>query len=95
MTKAQRIEEAQRFEDIPNVGPRVARSLKVLGFTHPRELVGCDGFELYERLCTKTKTRHDPCLLDTFLSVADFAAGAPARPWWHYTRERKRRYPDI
>ena len=32
--------------------------------------------------------RHDPCLLDTFVAAVDYANGAPARPWWEYSRER-------
>jgi hypothetical protein len=29
-------------------------------------------------------------VLDVFLSAVRFMEGAPARPWWHYTAERKR-----
>jgi hypothetical protein len=34
--------------------------------------------------------RHDPCMLDTVMSAVEQANGGPARPWWHYTAERKR-----
>jgi hypothetical protein len=44
---------------------------------------------MYEELCRKTNQRHDPCLLDVFISAVRFMAGAPARPWWAYTAERK------
>ena len=30
----------------------------------------------------------DPSLLDTFVAAVDHANGAPARPWWEYSRER-------
>ncbi len=80
----------KRFEQIPNVGPRVARDFQTLGFTEPKELVGKDPYALYERLCTKTKVRHDPCLLDVFIAVTRFMSGESPRPWWHYTPERKK-----
>jgi len=34
--------------------------------------------------------RHDPCLLDAFISAVRFLDGGPARPWWSYTAERKK-----
>jgi hypothetical protein len=34
--------------------------------------------------------RHDPCVIDTFLSAVRFMEGAPPQPWWHCTPERKR-----
>lgn len=37
----------------------------------------------------KTKSNQDPCVLDTFIAAVDFMHGAPARPWWYYTKERK------
>ncbi|MEQ1831449.1 MAG: helix-hairpin-helix domain-containing protein [Candidatus Eisenbacteria bacterium] len=78
------------FEQIPNVGPATAGDLRLLGFEQPAELVGQDAYRLYERLCRKTGQRHDPCVIDVFLSVIRFMEGAPAKPWWAYTAERKR-----
>jgi len=31
-----------------------------------------------------------PWVVKTFMSAVDQAAGAPPRPWWSYTPERKR-----
>jgi hypothetical protein len=45
---------------------------------------------MYDDLCRKDGVRHDPCLIDVFMSLVDFAAGAKARPWWRYTSRRKR-----
>ena len=61
-----------------------------LGVTAPAQLAGQDPYELFERLCAVDGRRHDPCLLDTFMSAVDQADGKPARPWWEYTPERKR-----
>lgn len=79
-----------RFEQLPNVGPATAGDLRLLGFAKPADLVGQDAYWLYERLCRKTAQRHDPCVIDVFLSVIRFMEGAPAKPWWAYTAERKR-----
>jgi hypothetical protein len=79
-----------RLEEIPNVGPRIAGNLHRLGLHRPQSLVGCDPYALYDRLNDLTRVRHDPCVLDTFIAAVRYMEGAPARPWWHYTRSRKR-----
>ncbi|MEU8138772.1 helix-hairpin-helix domain-containing protein [Streptodolium elevatio] len=77
--------------DMANVGPAVVRHLARVGVTKPGDLVDRDPYEMYERLCDRDGRRHDPCLLDTFISVVDQAGGGEPRPWWTYTAERKRR----
>ena len=78
------------LEDLPNVGPAVATDFVRLGIRTPRELAGRDPYALYDELNRVTGVRHDPCVLDTFISAVRFMDGAPARPWWKYTAERKR-----
>lgn len=95
MPKASEAREVRKFTDIPNVGPAMAGDFARLGFTAPQELAGQDGFALYQRLCTLTATRQDPCVLDTFLAVVDFMNGGAAKPWWAFTATRKKRYPDL
>ncbi len=75
--------------DLPNVGPACAQDLKLLGIHEPGQLVGRSPFEMYEMLCEKTGLRHDPCVIDVFMSVTRFMAGEEARPWWYFTPERK------
>ena len=82
---------AMRFEDIPNIGPAMAKDFRLLGLSEPSELAGKDPYALYDELCERTGTRHDPCVIDTFISAVRFMEGAPPRPWWHYTDERKAR----
>lgn len=79
------------LQALPNVGPAIARKLVQLGITDEKDLRGQDPDLLFERLCALDGRRHDPCLLDTFTAVVDHADGAPARPWWHYSRQRKAR----
>jgi hypothetical protein len=81
-----------RLEDLPNIGPSIASNLRRIGVNHPCDLVGQRPEELYRALCQATGVRHDPCLLDVFISAVRFAEGEPARPWWYYTAERKQKY---
>ncbi len=93
--KAEHGDEATVFIDIPNVGPRIARDFEMLGLKKPQDLKRQDPYTLYMKLSKKTGKRQDPCVLDTFMAVVDFMNGAEPAPWWKYTRERKRSYPDV
>jgi len=81
-----------RLTDLPNVGPAMAGDFERLGIRSPADLEGRDPLALYEALCKATRTRHDPCVLDVFMSVTGFMAGGEPRPWWEFTAERKRRF---
>jgi Pathogenicity locus len=78
------------LRDIPNVGPATVADLVLLGITTPAQLVGRDPFALYDELCARTGVRHDPCVYDVLISAVRYMEGAPSRPWWKYTAERKR-----
>ncbi len=87
-----RRDKLNKFTDLPNVGPAFTKDFHLLGYKTPQDLVGCDGVELYEKLCDLTKIRHDPCVLDTMLSIAQFMNGGKAEPWWAFTLMRKKTY---
>jgi len=93
--KAENLACCERLEQLPNVGPSMAADLRRLGIARPSDLCGVDAFALYQRLCDVTGARQDPCVLDTFMAAIDFAAGAPAAPWWHYTAQRKRFFGQV
>jgi len=78
-----------QFTDLPNVGKAFAADLRLLGFRHPLEVRGQDARELYDQLCCLTGARQDPCVLDVLLSITSFLEGAPARPWWEFSEQRK------
>jgi hypothetical protein len=61
----------------------------LLGIQHPSALIGQDAYQLYEELCRLTRQRHDPCVIDVFLSVIRFMEGEPPQAWWAYTEERQ------
>ena len=79
----------KQLTDLPNVGEATASDLRLLGVYSPEQLAGASPFELYERLCQKTGKRHDPCVIDVFMSVTQFVNGEPPRPWWEFTQTRK------
>ena len=82
-------EKVRTLTDLPNIGPAMAKDLRLLGLCHPEQLVGQDPYAMYERLCELTGCRQDPCVIDVFISITRFMAGEQARPWWDYTDERK------
>jgi hypothetical protein len=79
------------LRQLPNIGPALARMLIRVGVEQVDDLRGRDAGQLFQRLCAIDGQRHDPCVLDTFTAVVDYANGAPARPWWFYSRQRKAR----
>ena len=82
-------ERVQVLTDLPNIGKAGAADLVVLGILHPQQLIGRDPFQMHQELCVLTQQRHDPCVIDVFMSITRFMAGEPAQAWWHFTEERK------
>ncbi|HEY1037043.1 MAG TPA: helix-hairpin-helix domain-containing protein [Candidatus Paceibacterota bacterium] len=95
MKKFQNPSEAKTFTDIPNVGMKVAERFQELGLSKPEQLKGKDAFKLYQKLNALKGERADPCLLDTFIAAVDFMNGGNPKPWWFYTKERKRKHPNL
>ncbi len=87
--KAKDAQSAAVLEAIPNIGASIAQNLRSIGISSPGDLVGRDPHQLYTLLCDRTHARQDPCVLDTFIAAVRFMEGSPARPWWHYTEEKK------
>jgi hypothetical protein len=81
----------KELEDLPNIGKSIAGDLKRLGINKPDDLRGRDAFTLYDKLCSITGKRQDPCVLDVFMSAISFVNGGRARSWWYFTEERKKR----
>ena len=85
-----RRENLRKLTDLPNIGPAMAKDLVLLGMTEPHLLTDKNPYTLYAELCDITGVRHDPCVLDTLISITRFMAGEAPQPWWAYTAERKR-----
>ena len=84
-----------QLTDLPNVGPAMARDLTLIGIIAPEQVAGKDPLKLYQRLCQKSGSRQDPCVLDVFISITRFMNGERPKHWWAYTKERKRRYGKV
>jgi hypothetical protein len=83
----------RRLRDLRGVGPSIEADLHDLGVDTVEQLALSDGRELYDALCKKTRTRQDPCVLDTF-RCAVAQARDPRLPaeqcdWWWWSRQRK------
>ena len=82
-------EKVSKLTDLPNIGKAGAADLELLGIAKPAELLGQDPYDMYQKLCAITGKKHDPCVIDVFISVTRFIHGDEPKPWWAYTAERK------
>lgn len=80
----------EKFTDIPNIGKAMDRDFKLIGLKEPKELIGSDPYQLYKDLCRITEQKHDPCVVDVFISAVRYMEGGPAKKWWEFTEERKK-----
>ncbi len=83
-------ETISHLEALPNVGKAMAEKLRLIGIDHPKKLRGKDPVALYDQLCSVTNIKHDPCVIDVFMSVVYFMENGDALPWWAFTDERKK-----
>jgi hypothetical protein len=86
---------AQRFDQIPNIGSAMSDDFKLLGLKRPQDLAKKDPYDLYVKLCQKTASYHDPCVLDTFIAATRFMSGIENKSWWAYTDERKKNWDRV
>lgn len=93
--KAKTAKEVKKFQDIPNIGPAMAKDFAMLGFNAPKDLIGKNPLKLYKKMCQISGVRQDPCVMDTYMAAVGFMNGEPARPWWSYTKIRKKEYPNL
>src|SRR4051812_18340048 len=95
MKKSIHPEEVQYLEEIPNIGESMAQDLRSIGIKNPQDLKKQNGYELYLKLCRKTKSYQDPCVLDVFLSAVSFMKGKGVKMWWEFTPERKKNFHIV
>ncbi|PIW61487.1 helix-hairpin-helix domain-containing protein [Shewanella sp. CG12_big_fil_rev_8_21_14_0_65_47_15] len=81
--------KVKQLTDLPNIGKACAADLRLLGIDKPEQLLGQNPYKMYQTLCDQTNQRHDPCMIDVFISITRFMAGEDPKPWWFYTDERK------
>ena len=82
------------LQDIPNVGKATEKYLNILGIHEPLQLIGRDPYEMYNEFCNITNQKHDPCVIDLFISAVRYMEGGPAKKWWAFTEERKNKLSE-
>lgn len=95
MRKALQPEDVTDFEQIPNIGEAMAEDFRLIGIKTPQELAKQNPYELYLKLCRKTKTYQDPCVLDVFMSAVYFMKGKGTKMWWEFTNKRKKNFHIV
>jgi hypothetical protein len=89
------ISERRRFRDLVSVGPAMERDFHLLGIGSVPQLARQNPERMYEKLCSLTGQRQDPCVLDVFCAAVAQARDArlPAEQcqWWYWSRRRKER----
>ena len=82
---------ADKLEEIPGVGPSMARDLRDLGIFEPAALRGQDPERLYKRLCLMHDMRIDRCVLYVFRCAVYYATAENHDPellkWWNWKDE--------
>ena len=89
MKKAPTPDAATRLEEIPNIGPKIADSLRKIGIEHPSQLLGASPLDLYEQLNAALGRREDPCVIDVFMAATHFMETGEKRDWWGFTESRR------
>ena len=81
----------RNLQELPGIGPSMARDLRDLGLHRPADLVGRDPQGLYDDLCRLRGQQLDRCVLYVFRCAVHNAATSPAavdpeaRKWWNWT----------
>jgi hypothetical protein len=83
----------QQLKDLRGIGKKMLEDFEKLNIASVRQLKSSDAQELYDRMCRITKTRQDPCVLDTYRCAIEQARN-PSLPdeqkdWWYWSRVRK------
>jgi hypothetical protein len=83
------------LQNIPGVGPSIARDLHDLGYTSVARLKGADPESMYQALCQIRGTKIDRCVLYTFRCAVYFARSKKPSPeklkWWNWRDKPEKR----
>ena len=85
--------ESRRFRDLVSVGTKMERDFEMLGIRSVPQLARQDPDRMYEKLCSLTGQRQDPCVLDVYCAAVaqarDPRLPAEQCQWWYWSRKRK------
>lgn len=74
-----------------NVGEATCKDFELLGIKSITELTKMSADELYIQLQLITGQSHDPCVWDIFSAAINEARTGKKKPWWEWTKIRKKR----
>jgi hypothetical protein len=81
-------DRADELQQIPGVGPALARDLRLIGIEKVADLRGRDPEELYRRLERRVEHHVDRCVLYVFRSSVYFVGHTSPDPeltrWWSW-----------
>ena len=104
MVKAKHAQGPQALQNIPGVGPSLAKDLTDLGYGRVPELRGSDPEQMYRKLCALRGVHIDRCALYVFRYAVYYASNSVHDPellkWWNWkdvknTGDKKRRSVDA
>lgn len=79
------------LQQIPGIGPSLAKDLRLLGIHGMADLRGKNPQEMYDQLCHLTHSHQDPCVLYTFRCAVYFASTPHPEPektkWWYWKHD--------
>lgn len=81
------------LKELDGIGKKMLGDFAQLGINTVDQLAAANPDELYDRMCALTRTRQDPCVLDTYrcavAQARDPNLPAEQRNWWWWSRKRK------
>jgi hypothetical protein len=87
--------DKRHFRDLVSVGPAIARNFEMLQIRGVPQLARQNPQRMYDKLCSLTGQRQDPCVLDVFCAAVaqarDPRLPAEQCQWWYWSRLRKAR----
>ena len=82
----------RQLKDLRGIGPKMLDDFGRLGVRSVLDLKSQDAQKLYDRMCKITRTRQDPCVLDTYRCAIEQARNPNLPPektnWWYWSRRR-------
>ncbi len=88
MNTAKRSLAPGELQEIPGVGPRLAKELNALGYHRVSELCDADPEQMYQALCVLRGQHIDRCVLYVFRCAVYYASNAVHDPerlkWWNW-----------
>jgi len=94
MAKAKRSLDPEELQNIPGVGPSIARDLVDLGYSRVAQLRGADPEQMYQDLCALRGGHIDRCVLYVFREAVYYASDSvhdsELLKWWNWKDAKSR-----